>query len=76
MKADRAAWHSRRLMLASDIPAIGVAAIDALLDLCDAQAAVAWLPVVREGEPRQIEPLIGGELLAGADVAEFAVCSE
>lgn len=76
MTAERAAWHSRRLMLASDIPAIGAAAIDAVLDLCDAQAAVAWLPIVREGAPRQIEPFAGGELLAGTDAREFVAPSE
>jgi signal transduction histidine kinase/ActR/RegA family two-component response regulator len=76
MTAERAAWHSRRLMLASDITTIGAAAIDAVLDLCDAQAAVAWLPVVREGAPRQIESFAGGELLDGTDATQFAASSE
>jgi signal transduction histidine kinase len=76
VNAERAAWHSRRLMLASDVPTMGAAAIEALLDLCDAQAAVAWLPVARDGAPREIEPFIGGELLAGADANAFPPSSD
>ncbi len=72
MTAERAAWHSRRLMLASDATALGAPAIEAALDLCDAQGALAWVPIVREGVPRQIESFIGGDLLAGLESPAFA----
>ena len=61
MTSERAALHSRRLALASDAPAIGSAAVAALLDLCAAQAAVAWLPVYSDGRPKRIDVFLGGD---------------
>ena len=71
MTGQRAEWHSRRLMLASDPAAIAAAAIDALLELCGAQGAVAWLPVMSDETPGQIASFAGGELLAGIPAAEL-----
>jgi signal transduction histidine kinase/ActR/RegA family two-component response regulator len=68
--SERAALHSRRLALASDTPAIGGAAVAALLDLCAAQAAVAWLPVYSDDRPKRTEVFLGGELLRGAAPAD------
>jgi signal transduction histidine kinase len=63
-------------MLASDTTAIVTAALDALLDLCAAQAAMAWLPVIRDDAPRRVESFVAGELLAGADATTFPDCDD
>jgi signal transduction histidine kinase len=61
-------------MLASDGPDLAAASIDAVLDLCEAQAAIAWVPVAGSS-PRQIHMFVGGELLAGHAGSTFE-CEE
>jgi len=73
--SERAAQYSRRLMMASDAPDVATASIDAVLDLCEAQAAIAWIPLPGSS-PHQVQSFVGGELLAGTVSASIFECDE
>jgi signal transduction histidine kinase/CheY-like chemotaxis protein len=82
MNPDRAARLSRRLAFAADRGAVGSIAVEGLLDLCEAQGAVAWLADRSdttdfiERRPRGSAVFVAGELLTDAPTHEIASAFE